>query len=243
MCWKADRPCGNRIEVTAGVVLNKMQPNFLGERKMKRIIFISLVAVLLMTGTVRADLVVQDYLGLGEKVTLDTATGNHWVWDLSMFTNMTYDEQTAAISDLGTYGYIAGGWHMADAAEIQTMWEYEADEIECQWLQVTVLATDSTGLAEPDLFHFGRFKWSSEEGTHYTCWAGWDEETGRSWKSGIPGPVMSDGTRDECLSAWVVTHQPIVPAPGALILAVTGLLSSTLGLNRLRRKRKEPSQI
>ena len=35
----------------------------------------------------------------------------------------------------------------------------------------------------------------------------------------------------------------VVPVPGALILGATGLLSSTLGLIRLRRKDQEPSQI
>lgn len=35
----------------------------------------------------------------------------------------------------------------------------------------------------------------------------------------------------------------VVPVPSALILGATGLLSSTLGLIRLRRKHQEPSQI
>ncbi|HCO93422.1 MAG TPA: hypothetical protein DIU00_05640 [Phycisphaerales bacterium] len=35
----------------------------------------------------------------------------------------------------------------------------------------------------------------------------------------------------------------VVPVPSALILAATGLLSSTLGLIRLRRKHQEPGQI
>ena len=35
----------------------------------------------------------------------------------------------------------------------------------------------------------------------------------------------------------------VVPVPGALILGATGLLSSTLGLIRLRRKHQEPGQI
>ena len=87
---------------------------------MKRIHFFSVAAALLLTGTLSADLTVYEYLP-GQKVVLDTVTRDHWIWDLTMFTDMTYGEQVTAIGDLGTYGNIPDGWHMATQAEVLSL--------------------------------------------------------------------------------------------------------------------------
>ena len=94
--------------------------------------------------------------------------------------------------------------------------------------------------------------WSN---AHATVWIGrYDEEGDAGYHMTLligenhnpPTPLMKDpwpGYQDTddapTLEAWVTTDASVVPAPGALVLAATGLLSSTLGLKRLRRKRQE----
>lgn len=92
---------------------------------MQRITLFSVAAVLLLTGTASADLTVYEYVpGSGEFVVEDGNTGKYWYWNLADFVNMTYGEQISAIDLLGTYGYIAGGWHMASLAEMDVLWPY-----------------------------------------------------------------------------------------------------------------------
>ncbi|MHC4351686.1 MAG: YfaZ family protein [Planctomycetota bacterium] len=95
---------------------------------MKRIQFVCVATVLLLTGTVPADLMVKEYVP-GEKVTLDTNTGKYWYWNLSDFVNKTYTEQNTAIAGLGMYGNLAGGWHMATGSEITGLWGYDPSAI------------------------------------------------------------------------------------------------------------------
>ena len=77
---------------------------------MKRIHSFCIAAVLLTTGTLTADLIVQDYLGNGQIVVQDTRPGSgHWYANLPDFANMTYAQQVTAIAALGTYGNMAAG--------------------------------------------------------------------------------------------------------------------------------------
>jgi hypothetical protein len=88
---------------------------------------------------------------------------------------------------------------------------------------------DGSNTLGPDrLVRTGNSAWTSEGWIHY--------ET-----------VDPDyGLRDSDTSAYLYAiseELTVVPVPAALILGATGLLSSTLGLIRLRRKDQEPSQI
>lgn len=124
---------------------------------MKRILFFSLVAVLLSPVPVNADLMVYEYIP-GEKVTLDSNTGKYWYWNLPDFVNMTYDDQITAIAGLGTYGYIAGGWHMATLTEFQGLWNHNGiPEIFSSFATVTVFTTTS---------HMARYDFSESPGHH-----------------------------------------------------------------------------
>lgn len=193
---------------------------------MKRIEFLCVAAVFLLTGPVGADLVVQDYLGNGEKVTLDTATGHHWYWNSEDFVSKTYDEQITAIGGLGTYGNIAGGWHMASESEMLTLFPYAGQTI------------------------VSSFDWPPDPhpGTSYLLWGRYDVISYFDPDSHYSVIVLDDGfltplhtnyISDSYLhplvGAWVTTDAAVVPAPGALVLAATGLLS-VLGVNRWRRK-------
>ncbi len=88
---------------------------------MRKFHFFCVAAILLLTSTVYADLAVHEYVP-GEKVVLDSETGNYWYYDLTDFVDQTYSEQISSIAALGTYGNIAGGWHMATYEEMEKLW-------------------------------------------------------------------------------------------------------------------------
>ena len=61
-------------------------------------------------------------------VILDEQSNQYWYWNLSNFTYMNYAEQKNFINDLNEGGGYFGidTWHMASAAELQTLF-YHAD--------------------------------------------------------------------------------------------------------------------
>jgi hypothetical protein len=202
---------------------------------MTRTYFFCLTTVLLTRGLVWADLAVKEYVaGSGEFVTFDDQTGYHWYWNLPDFVDMTYGEQTAEIAGLGTYGYIAHGWHMASPEEMGTLWSYDADTIMSMFRRSGDIISDS----QPYTYWAGRYDgegFGDEE--HLACFV--STHDGTTQKVPLGHYSVHDETRREHLSTWVVSNQSVVPLPTSLILAATGLLSSTLGLNRLRRKHEE----
>lgn len=167
----------------------------------------------------------------GQKVTLDTVTGNYWYWNLEDFIHMYYWDQTTAIADLGNYGNIAGGWHMATPEEMESLWAYDGASIggafapsiyysipDVSWWSARYEAVPGP----PATIHFvGEIVWNP----NYTGWT----------KYALIGPWIDDGYAGK-YSAWVTSDHHVVPVSGSLILAATGLLSM-LGLKRLRRKR------
>jgi len=177
---------------------------------MKRILLFVVAAVLLLTGTASAGLTVYEYVP-GEKVTLDDATGNYWYWNLNDFAFMTYGQQIAAIDDLGTYGHIAGGWHMATRPEITNLFSY------------TVLETVNSFDFPPDHPDFiGRIEESLQPDYHST--AVFYPQAYHPWTIVSLYPDYYGPYYFPNLGAWVTTAAPVVPAPPAVVLATTGLL-------------------
>lgn len=179
---------------------------------MKRIFFLIVAAVLLPTGTASANLTVHEYVA-GEFVIEDTDTGNYWYWNLADFVNKTYDQQITAIGDLGNYGGIAGGWHMASLSEMQTLIPYTENPSAF----VSYFCWPSS--TKP---FYGRFNYIlyHETGAHaYFVF----DPSGLYW----PTPFISqlwDWDHLPSIGAWVTTDSPVVPAPPAVVLATTGLL-------------------
>lgn len=226
--WYED---GGRRQGCPGIVATTI---IFGGRKMKRILLFSLIAVLISPGPVSAVLTVNEYIP-GEKVTLDSNTGNYWYWNLPDFVNMTYGEQNTAIAGLGNYGNIAGGWHMATLDEMTALWVYDAFTIASSFAPTLHLPTGQV-----------RTVW---QGRYDRVYPG--TPVGHAIAE-LREVVMSDlqiyyskfnlvtlgapdSTRHTMLGSWVVSSQPVVPVPGSLLLAATGLLSM-LGLKRWRRK-------
>lgn len=164
---------------------------------MKRILLFLVAAVLLLSRTASADLMVYEYV-TGEKVTLDTATGNYWYWNLNDFAFMTYGQQISAIDDLGTYGHISGGWHMATRPEMTNLFSYTVSE--------TVNSFDFP----PDHHTFyGRIEESLQPNYHTTA-AFYSRSPHAPWKFLSLHPDYY-GYYFPNLGAWVTTAAPVVP--------------------------------
>jgi hypothetical protein len=199
---------------------------------MKRTHLFCVAVALLLAGTANADLTVYEYAS-GEKVTLDTATGNYWIWDVNHFTEMTYAQQISAIAGLGTYGNIAGGWHMATYSDMEELWAYDKWDLLASFNETWVKPMEGGEI-------LGRYDYSVTSDYHYalmvysSIWV--------TYKWDLPGSGLLDtATADDNgfpVGAWVVVSDPtVIPAPGALVLAAIGLLSSLPGINRLRHRR------
>lgn len=179
---------------------------------MKRIILFFVAVVLLPTGTVSADLMMYEYVP-GEKVTLDTETGNYWYWNLADFVNKTYDEQITAIGGISpTYGWIAGGWHMADHDEMTQLWGYPMTDL---------MSAFAPNVPSWDLW-WGRSDHVFLPGFHYA------QKIFNGTKYQLHDSCAPDDYRHVQYSAWVTTSSPVVPAPPSVVLATTGMLTGLL---------------
>lgn len=183
---------------------------------MKRILLFLVAAVFLPTGTASAALMVKEYVtGSGEMVVLDTKTGSHWYWNLNDFVMMTYAQQISAIGGISpTYGWIAGGWHMASLTELQALATYAGSDI--------MAAFGSPTGAGWGVMSMGRYDdpWDSQR---HRCMGRWTTTWFVSWP--IPWP---DTESRYDLGAWVTTDASVVPAPPAVVLATTGMMTGLL---------------
>ncbi len=174
---------------------------------MKRHLFLYVAAVLLLAVPANAVLTVHEYVP-GQKVTLDSNTGDYWVWDLTYFTNKTYAEQITAIAGLGNYGNIAGGWHLASLNDMTGLWTNTAADLD---------ASFNSPPAIPPYYMVGRYEEAYYSG-HYVAMLS-------------PGPskfpLSSAGTEDTesspSIGAWVTSSAPVIPAPGAILLGSIGV--------------------
>ena len=207
--------------------------------------YLCLAMVLLLAGTASADLTVYEYVPV-QKVTWDTTYKWYWYWNVADFTNKTYDEQIAAIADLGTYGNIAGGWHMATGREIQLLFRSDHDaatifsHFNPTWPVVNSfgeIAGRYDRVPHEDAHNFARV-WTIDNGETY--------EITTILSDGDSGLAVLDSNKAwyplgvlHPLGAWVVAsnNPTVIPAPGALVLAAIGLLTYLPGINRLRRQR------
>ena len=179
-----------------------------------------------------AELFVREYVpGSGEFVTFDDVSGYHWYWNLPDFSYMTYDEQMDEIADLDPYGHIAGGWHMASRSEMDTLWANSPESVTASFAKTY----DDPDPDEDDLW-MGRYNDPYPPITGHFVGGGRRYPDGTAQLFTLGSIAIEDGDDAQPYGAWVVTNQAVIPAPGALILAATGLLSSTLGLHRLRRR-------
>lgn len=191
---------------------------------MKSIYIFFLLVLLLVIVPVRADLVVQDYLNNGQKVVLDTSTGYHWYWNMGDFLNMTYFEQKTAITGLGTYGNIAGGWHMATGSEF--------GHLSGTVPAPQAIASFGAWSYNPGWEVSGRYDSPHDDNSHFIAAV----YTTSTWAAATWSLVdvidYVDHLPDPRLAAWVVSDHAVIPVPGAVLLGILGLGAAGLKLRK-----------
>ena len=143
----------------------------------------------------------------GEQVVVDSETGYLWYPDPGYFANMNYSEQMAAIAALNTTSY--GGrtdWHMAERAEIDTLFEYD-ENIEFNVVFEATRSEDNGIYARYDqywlddptrLYHYATITFPSPGGGK------------------VPGTqIYSDSYSSGFMGAWVVSVQNTAPVADA----------------------------
>lgn len=128
------------------------------------------------------------------------------------------------------YGNLAGGWHLATHDEMTMLFSHTP------LADITVAFGHS--YYEPssgDTFWMGRAQhlYPGETDARY-CPIVIIDIGGVGYA--LHGYAYYDSASNDFLGAWVTTDAAVVPAPGALVLAAFGLLSSALGLKRWRHK-------
>ncbi len=177
---------------------------------MKRHPSLYVSAVLLLPVPALSVLTVHEYVS-GQKVTLDSNTGNYWYWNMPDFLNMTYAEQQTAIAGLGTYGNIDGGWHMANHGEMVQLFTNLPTDLwaafpACSGHQLVDIWCRADHHSSPG-YTYAPQVW--EGGGSYFS----------SLHTGMPAPPY-DATY---VGAWVTSGAAVIPAPGAILLGSIGV--------------------
>ncbi len=173
---------------------------------MRRQLLLYVAAVLLLTVPANAVLTVHEYVA-GEKVTLDSNTGDYWYWNLPDFGTMSYPQQIADIAALGTYGNIDGGWHMASHDEVAALFTYSAASLSPAFAPFPTPALKWWGREEHPTPGNPNHYISEFSSTNVTQHIG----------------VIGDAYLHLKLSAWVTSSAAVIPAPGAILLGSIGV--------------------
>jgi len=210
-----------------------------------------IAVILLLSVAADAALTVHEYVP-GQKVTLDTATGHYWYWNLEDFVSMTYPQQVAAIAGLGNYGGVLGGWHMASHDEVAALFSYPASEIGGAF-GTTRTHTLSVPIPPHDpIVLFDEEYWMGREdhivdplvtppwryGPYVT-----HDKIADTWEKSQDSGSAADPYLSIYFGAWVTSQSGLVPAgneipaPSALLLSVIGV-TSLIGAKRKRRRQQ-----
>ncbi|MFH2066757.1 MAG: VPLPA-CTERM sorting domain-containing protein [Pseudomonadota bacterium] len=189
---------------------------------MKKLFIFLWAMLLVMEISVNSQAALIDLQNSSGHVVYDDQSGKYWMWDLSAYTNMTYDEQISAISNMNAPGdlyYGLDAWHIADGADLAIFSNYPAEAFEIfnpTWI-------DGNG----NMSWLGRVGGDGGGNDHVSIGVNYNDING-AYNIGID--IVSDDGSYELLGAWVTTS---VPIPGAIWLLGSGLIG-LVGFRRIK---------
>jgi hypothetical protein len=164
----------------------------------------------------------------GDHVVFDDQSGTYWIWDMTMFTSQTYDEQVAHIGGFQYFGI--QDWRMAGMTDMQFLWAYAPIEIG-QKFHPTFAIVDSWSEV------CGRYDVPADpypgHGPYHLTYIINYANIPPYWVNSLHIP-FHDLEATPHLGAWVVANAQsgVIPEPTTLLLFGIGLI----GLLAQRRK-------
>jgi len=179
---------------------------------MKHTVFLILIALAIqhpLTEPCYAQLTHEE----ASEVTFDSNNERYWYYDITRFSDMTYDEQIAEIAALSVAGF-TGTWHMATYAEMSALWEHSAEALFSNF----ALTMDDDQVEQ--WYTLGRYDESPNDGSHY--FAHVERTAGQTYEKSVLNYLdyTPDSLDFEVLGAWVV-FEGEAPAEGVTTICST----------------------
>lgn len=185
-----------------------------------------LILLIISSGMAHATLTDHNNLDSGH-VIYDDDAGRYWMWDLSAFTDMTYAEQVATVSnDYAATNYFGiNNWHMAKLDEMQTLFNGSRtwEDLKIFWPSYI------NGYDGGAQIHWaGRFDSPVTDTYNHSVAAFYaDSNTEMIGYGYYPA---ADATKYSKVGAWV-TASP-VPEPSTMLLLSVGLAGIAIAARR-----------
>jgi hypothetical protein len=151
----------------------------------------------------------------GSEVTFDADNGRYWYYDITRFSDMTYEEQVAEISTINVEG-LTGPWRMATYEEMAALWEHSAESIFYSFS----LTMNDDHVAQ--WYTLGRYDEAAKEGSHYFAHV---ERTGEnSYEKSVLNYLdyTPDSLDFEILGAWVIFEGEVPAGDLKMVCATLG---------------------
>lgn len=164
-------------------------------------------------------------------VIYDDVNNNYWIWDLSMFTNTTYNDQVLNISNLDYFG--TDNWEMANRDQMEALFSQISMENTYiyELFGKSGVSIDFEG--DSNDYWMGRFDEFSSTGIHTFmggAYVGWN---GSMYHGVQLGSIHVDYSSNTT-GAWALASVQPVPEPATVFLLSVGLI----GMIGTHRKKK-----